>query len=193
MFDGSTLSSPGIAFTMGSNDIYATAECAKMEDAILHVTAINGTIEFDGVDMGSSMDIAVPCGEKHTLKAVPDSGYRFDHRVFDGNISSYQILEITVGTQNVIAEAVMVKAETFHMSISIDNGDLYYRGAKLGSSIAATIESGGVIKISAKPAGGYALAGWFIDGATEPIWFGTEYEFMPSGDIRLVVKTVPIG
>ncbi len=193
VFDGSTLSSPGIAFTMGYNDIYATAECAKMEDAILHVTAINGTIEFDGVDMGSSMDIAVPCGEEHTLKAVPDSGYRFDYWVIDGSTLSSPGIVFTMGTQNVSAGAVMFKTEIFHVSISIDNGNFYYGEKKFGSSIVATVESGNSIKILAQPADGYSLVGWFIDGASDPICQENEFDFVPSGDIRLVVKTVPIG
>jgi hypothetical protein len=178
---------------MGSDDLRAAAECVSTEGPILHATIVNGSIEFDGVNMGSSIDIAVPCGEEHTLEAVPDSGYRFDHWVIDGSTLSSPGIVFTMGTQNVSAGAVMFKTEIFHVSISIDNGNFYYGEKKFGSSIVATVESGNSIKILAQPADGYSLVGWFIDGASDPICQENEFDFVPSGDIRLVVKTVPIG
>jgi hypothetical protein len=179
-----------IKITMGYEDVVAVAYCVPMDDATLHITATNGSVEVNGVNEGSSKDIVAPLGQKYRLAAVPSPGYHFDRWVIDCEVRDYQVIEVTMGTGHVNAEAIMVKNETHTVKVSIDNGNLIYNGANVGSSMTATVEDKAVFKISAQPVKGYALAGWYEEGGSEPIWFGTEYEFQVLKDTSLVMKTL---
>ncbi|MBR4503978.1 MAG: Ig domain-containing protein [Candidatus Methanomethylophilaceae archaeon] len=181
-----------IKITMGSEDIEAVAYCSPMDDATLHITATNGTVKVGEDNVGDSKDIIAPLGQKYKLTAIPSAGYHFDHWVIDGEISNYQIVEITMGTEHVNAEAIMVKNESHTVKVSIDNGNLIYKGANVGSSLTVTVDDKDTIKIYAQPVTGYALAGWYEDGISEPIWFGTEYEFQVIKDVTLRMDTLKL-
>ncbi len=180
-----------IEITMGGHDISAVATNVPMDDETVHVVAVNGIILVDDEDVGSSsVDIAATVGETVKLTAVPFPGYRFDHWTVDGEKSDFQIIEITMGTYHVNAEAYMVKNETHTVEVSIEHGTLEYKGEDVGSSITETVEDGAEFIIKAIPDEGYALAGWYEDGNPTG-QFQTEYRFQVLHDTVLTVNTLP--
>jgi hypothetical protein len=58
--------------------------------------------------------------------------------------------------------------------------------------LTVTVDDKDTIKIYAQPVTGYALAGWYEDGISEPIWFGTEYEFQVIKDVTLRMDTLKL-
>ncbi len=177
-----------IEIKMGSEDIVATAYNVPMADGTLHITAINGTVKVDDKDVRDSYDIKADSGSKYTLTAVPAAGYRFDHWVLDGETSDYQIVTVTMGTEHVNAEAVMVKNETHTVTVTIDHGTLVYNNVDVGSKLSIVVEDKSVITIAAKPLTGYALAGWYEGDSLVTI--STDHQFQVNADTDLVVKTV---
>ena len=177
-----------IEVRMGSEDIVATAYNVPMADGTLHITATNGTVKVDDEDVGDSYDIKAGPGSKYTLTAVPKAGYRFDHWVLDGETSEYQILTVTMGTEHVNAEAVMVKNESHAVTVTIDHGSIIYNNVDVGSRLSVVVDDKTVMTISAKPLTGYALAGWY-DGDSL-VTFASDYQFQANSDVSLTVRTV---
>ncbi len=177
-----------IEIKMGSEDILATAYNVPMADGTLHIVAVNGTVKVGSVDVGSSHDIKASPGEEFELTAVPSPGYRFDHWTLDGDVSDYQIVKVTMGTEHVNAEAVMVKNDTHKVTVSIENGNLTYNGVDVGSRLVLDVEDKEVLLVKAKPIAGYALAGWYEGDVLVTI--GSDYEFQVLHDTALTVKTV---
>ncbi len=177
-----------IEIKMGSEDIVATAYNVPMADGTLHITATNGTVKVGEQDVGDSYDIVAGVGETYTLTAMPSAGYRFDHWMLDGERSDYQIVTVTMGTEHVNAEAVMVKNETHTVTVTIDHGTLVYNSVDVGSKLSIVVEDKSVITIAAKPLTGYALAGWYEGDSLVTI--STDHQFQVNADTTLVVKTV---
>ncbi|MBR4225464.1 MAG: InlB B-repeat-containing protein [Candidatus Methanomethylophilaceae archaeon] len=177
-----------IEIRMGSEDIVATAHNVPMADGTLHITAVNGTVKVGDSDVGDSHDIKASVGEVFKLTAVPSAGYRFDHWMLDGERSEFQIVSVTMGTEHVNAEAIMVKNETHTVAVSIDHGNLFYNGVNMGSRMSVSVEDKSVLTIKAQPLAGYALAGWY-DGDSF-VTIGSDYEFQANSDVSLTVRTV---
>jgi hypothetical protein len=177
-----------IEIRMGSEDIVATAYNVPMADGTLHITATNGTVKVDDKDVGDYYDIKASSGQKFTLTAVPNAGYRFDHWVLDGETSEFQIVTVTMGTEHVNAEAVMVKNESHTVTVTIDHGSIIYNNVDLGSRLSVVVDDKTVVTVSAKPLTGYALAGWY-DGDSL-VTFASDYQFQANSDVSLTVRTV---
>ncbi len=177
-----------IEIRMGSEDIVATAYNVPMEDGTLHITATNGTVKVGDKDVGDSYDIKADPKSEYTLTAVPRAGYMFDHWVLDGETSEYQVVTVTMGTEHVNAEAVMVKKASHTVTASIDHGTLVYNNVEVGSKYTVVVDDKTVFTISAKPLTGYALTGWYVNGEGPHI--ETEYQFEVNSDTDLVMTTI---
>ncbi|MBR7006202.1 MAG: InlB B-repeat-containing protein [Candidatus Methanomethylophilaceae archaeon] len=178
-----------IKIVMGSSDILAVAYMTPMSKSTLEVFAMNGTVEVNDKNEGTSFSAKASVGDVYTIVAIPDNGYSFDHWVIDGEVSDYQKIKITMGTEYVSVNAVMKKNDTHRLTVSILDGNLYLDGKDMGPRIDAEIQDKQAVTLRAVPDDGYALAGWYEGG--DIVTIGTEYQLQMEGDVSLVVKTQP--
>jgi len=111
----------------------------------------------------------VTVGASLTFTATPNSGYLVDGWYLDSATTPAQVGGTTYALTNItVNHAVKVTFKTIAIIVTPSAGT----GGSISPSTAQTVSSGASLTFTASPNSGYAVNGWYLDGAATPAQAG---------------------